>query len=297
LASFDALRTAPNIEIVGVITQPPRPVGRHQTLTPTPVATWAKQHHLPLFAWPSLRSVDVVSHITALRPDIAIVAAYGLIVPQTILNIPVQGCLNIHASLLPAYRGASPIAAALLNGEHETGVTFMRMDAGLDTGPIVQMFTMPIPPTATRPELETQLADLAANNIMNVISDYQSGRRIPQPQPTAGVSLTKKITRQDGLATWDDADYEVQKIRAYTPWPGVWTTWNSTVVKIERAHAEAATTNSTPGTVVPHATGWAIACRHGLLIPDVVQLAGKTSQPADEFLRGQPTFMGSVLGR
>lgn len=297
LPSFTTLADADDLEIVGVVTQPGRPTGRHRTVEPSAVQRWAVARHYPVLTPETLKNGSTVEHIRQLRPDAIVVAAYGLIVPPTILQLPTFGCMNIHASLLPKYRGASPIAAAIDAGDDRTGITFMLMDAGLDTGPILAQFSVEIPPRVIRPELESTLADTAGQHVLDVLRSWCARRLMPRPQATAGVSHAPRLTREDGRAQWADAAALERRIRAYAPWPGVWTRWKQQELKILSAHfLSDMAGDETPGTVLSTPGGWGVRCRRGLLIPETIQFAGKRPVPSDSVPGSYPGFVGSVLG-
>lgn len=293
--SFQRLHDSTEFDIVHVVSQPARPVGRHQDLTPTPVTAWALSQSLPVSTPVSLKTPEIENQLRSMQAELYLVAAYGLIVPQTILDIPKYHCINIHASLLPRHRGASPIAAAIATGDSETGITFMRMDAGCDTGPILQAHRLTIFEQEARPELEQRLSELASEHIVSLCTKWAAGE-IPQiTQPSLGSTVAPKLSRDDGHAVWDSAEHVLRRLRAYTPWPGCWTTWNMTQIKIISAAYTQQTFDVSPGTIVEHDGGWAIACRQGCVIPTVVQFAGKKAQPAKQVLGSYPHFLGSVL--
>jgi len=295
IPSFDAVLNDNRWEIVAVVTQPAKPVGRHQEITSTPVAQWAEKNNLPLQTPKTLKSAEALTLLSELQPDLFLVASYGLILPQGALDIPSFGSLNIHASILPKYRGASPISAAMLNGDLETGVTFMAMDAGCDTGAMLSVLTCPIEKTDTRVTLEEKISNLAALSITDVLHDWQTKKIVPQIQPEQGISLAPKIRREDGRAVWNDAVQLERQLRAYQPWPGLWTVWNQTEIKIISAAAEVSTVTEAPGMIVPHANGWAIACQNGYLVPEIIQFSGKKAQPAKNIPGSYPNFIGSTL--
>ena len=296
LPSFSALATASDVTLVGAISQPPRPVGRHGVPAPSPVAVWANEHDLPVLTPVNWRSQADLDALREWRPDVIVVAAYGVIVPADFLAIPTYGCINLHASLLPAYRGASPIAAAILQGDETTGITFMRMDEGLDTGDILIQYPCPITSTDTTVSVSERLANLAAVHIVQILADVVSGK-IPghvQPQPA---SYAKKISREDGRATWESAEQLDRRLRAYTPWPGLWTTWQGRTIKILAGEAVQDGPSGAPGTVLRLETGqWAIRCATGLFRPTEVQFSGKQPQPAERIPGSYPDFLGSQLG-
>ncbi len=295
-SSFEALADDARFEIVAIVSQPARPVGRKQVLTPTAIAAWAEKRGLPVSTPEQLRQQSEVEKIlAAFKADLFVVADYGLIVPTNILKLPLMGCLNIHASLLPAWRGASPIAQTILHGEKDTGVTLMVMDAGLDTGPIVQQWSIDLTGQETRPELEQRLSLLAAEHIVEAISEYFDGQIKPEPQENEKKSLAPKITVEDGQATWGSAVVLERKIRAFQPWPGLWTMWNGQRMKILAATVQPGSPLTPPGTIEIDGKRWKISCHDGWLAPSQVQFSGKNPQPAETIPGSYQNFIGSQL--
>lgn len=296
LPSFSVLASADDIHVVGCISQPARPVGRHGVLTPSPVAVWANEQQLPVLTPVNWRTETDLAALREWRPDVIVVAAYGVIVPADFLAIPTYGCINLHASLLPAYRGASPIAAAILHGDTTTGITYMRMDEGLDTGDILTQYSCSIQSTDTTVSLTQRVAQLAAEHIVQTLEDVVSGNSIGQPQAQSA-SYAKKITREDGRATWESAEQLDRRLRAYTPWPGLWTTWKGRTIKILAGEVVLDGPSEAPGTVVELEMGqWAIRCATGLFRPTEVQFSGKQPQAAEQIPGSYPDFLGSQLG-
>ncbi|MGH7043908.1 MAG: methionyl-tRNA formyltransferase, partial [Acetobacteraceae bacterium] len=239
----------------------------------------------------------------ALRLDAAVVAAYGLILPPAMLDAPMRGCLNIHASLLPRWRGAAPIQAAILAGDAVTGVTIMRMDAGLDTGPMLRAGSVPIPPRATAAELHDVLADLGAQLVLRVLADPPPPvSQPPVPQPAEGASYAPRLTRADGRIDWTrDAVALDRQVRAFTPWPGSFTALAGVTLKVLAAQPEPGEGGGagTPGVVLDRGAGdgaLRVACGAGALRLTRVQLAGGPALDAAAFLRGHPLPPGAHLG-
>lgn len=303
LASL-AVNSPSPAEVVLVVSQPDQPVGRSGTLTAPPVAAFARAHGLPLVQPERIRGD--AAFLTTLRdtaPDLLLVAAYGKILPPEILDTPRLFPVNVHASILPAYRGASPISQAILNGAPETGVTLMRMDAGLDTGPILDrpyaVQRVPIAADATTDTLTQTLSRIGVRQVSELLSDLSSGAHpacIEQDAPTT--PLTRPLEKADGLLRFAEhsATALERRVRAMDPWPVAHTTWNGQLLRIWRASVVAETPDAPPGTVVPHAAGAAITTADGLLAPTELQLAGKKRLPIEEFLRGARGFVGSTLG-
>jgi len=277
-------------DIVAVYCQPPRPAGRGQSVRRCPVHEAALKLGLPVRTPARLRK-DTAEHaaFAALDLDAAVVAAYGLILPKPMLDAPRRGCLNIHASLLPRWRGAAPIQAAILAGDSESGVTIMQMDEGLDTGAMLLVEATPITAATTAPLLHDALADIGARLILRVLEHPP----IPRPQPEAGVTYAAKLTREDGLIDWTrDAATLDRQIRALNPWPGTYTMLDGDILKIHAATLE-------PGSGPPGAAVDAqlrVATGAGLLQLTRVQAPGRAAMDAAAFLRGHPVAAGTRLG-
>ena len=300
--TLDAL--AREHELLAVYTQPDKPAGRGRKLTPVPVKTWADERGVPVYQPRSLRKEpETIETLRALRPDAIVVVAYGLILPQVVLDLPPCGCLNLHASLLPKYRGAAPIPAAILAGEVETGVTVMRMDAGVDTGPIYAQARQAIWPDDTSATLGVRLAELGARLMLHSLPKILRRDIQPVEQDHAQATLSPKIDKGDGRVDWSRPALHIERmIRAYTPWPGAWTQWDGLKLKIVRAAASGegspAPAGRPNGQVIPlGGRGAGVVTGAGVLELREVQLAGRHVLPIDQFLRGQPSLVGSVLGR
>jgi methionyl-tRNA formyltransferase len=277
-------------EIAAVYCQPPRPAGRGYALRPCPVQVAAEELGVAARTPARLRG-DLAEQqaFGSLRLDAAVVAAYGLILPQPMLDAPRRGCLNIHASLLPRWRGAAPIQAAILAGDAETGITIMRMDAGLDTGPMLLQEAVAITPTTTGAQLHDKLAGLGARLILRALAEDPP----PVPQPEAGVSYAPKLTREAGRIDWSrDSGSIERQIRAFDPWPGSFTLLHGKVLKV--LAGELVTGSGAAGTVLDERL--TIACGTGALRLMRVQLAGGPAMPADAFLRGHQVPAGTKLG-
>jgi methionyl-tRNA formyltransferase len=284
-----ALHTAGHT-IVAVYCQPPRPAGRGQAVRRCPTHVAADALGIQVRTPSRLRNDgDAQSAFAALGSDVAVVAAYGLILPQAMLDAPRLGCLNIHASLLPRWRGAGPIQAAILAGDAETGITIMQMDAGLDTGPMLVQQAVPITGTTTAASLHDVLADMGARLIVRALSETAS----PVSQPVDGVTYAPKLGREDGRLDWNDrASALDRRVRAFDPWPGTFTLLDGVVLKV--LAAQPAEGNGPPGTVLDDAL--MVACGQGALRLTRVQLPGRGALDAAAFLRGRPVPAGTVLG-
>lgn len=296
IPAFKALIRDENFSLTLAITQPDRPAGRKQLLIPSPIKTEALKNDIHLLQPEKISLVK--NEIASLSPDIIIVAAYGQIIPEEILNIPKHGCLNLHASLLPKYRGAAVIQAAILNGDKETGLTVIKMDKGLDTGPILVQMTVPIEENDTTGTLHDRLAELSPEFLISTIKKYVSGKIDPKPQSQEGSSYAKTIAKGDGLIDWSKPAIFLERfLRAMSPWPTAWTWLKGKQLKIISAQNKPIEINSyKPGKTFKYNSGLAVQCGKDALIIKRLKLEGKNELSSEEFLRGQKEFMGSVLG-
>lgn len=267
-------------QIACVYTQPPRPAGRGQAPRPSPVAALAETMGLPLRTPSTLRDPAALAELAALRVDVAVVVAYGLILPQPALDVPVYGCLNIHASLLPRWRGAAPIHRAIMAGDRETGVCIMRMEAGLDTGPVLLRQTMPIRFDDTTGDLHDRLAQLGAEMIVQALATLPDLASVPQPD--AGVTYAGKIDKSEARVDWTRPAAEVDRqVRGLSPHPGAWVEVSGERVRLLRSRLAAG--RGAPGQVLH---GFTVACGEGAVEITELQRAGKRPMPSHEALRG-----------
>ena len=250
--SLNGLFQSAEHEIIAVYTQPDRPAGRGRKIMPSAVKAWALEHHLPVYQPLNFKSEEAIETLKQLAPDIMVVIAYGLILPRSVLALPRLGCINVHASLLPRWRGASPIQHALLHGDKESGVTIMQMDAGMDTGAILMQATCPVEATDTSETLHDRLAHLSILPLLTTLSAIQSGLHEAIPQASQGVTYAHKIEKQDALIQWSDSAEEiVNKIRAFNPWPVAWTHAGETILRIHGARVESSSLNDAqPGCIL-----------------------------------------------
>jgi len=285
-------------DVVGVVTQPDRAGGRGQRLLAAPIKEAAQARGLPIFQPRTLRTPEALEHLAAWRPDVIVVAAFGQILRAPVLELPPHGCLNIHASLLPRYRGAAPIPAAILNGESTTGVTIMRLDEGLDTGPILAQAELPIRADDTTGSLTARLADLGARLLSRTLPGWLTGDVLPRPQNVEKATYCQLMRKKDGQLDWtNSAAYLERQIRACDPWPGAYTTWQGQRLKILRARPRADWPGeAVPGLVLALEPGVGVSTGQGLLELLEVQLAGKKPLAAELFIRGQRKMIGSRLG-
>jgi methionyl-tRNA formyltransferase len=297
---LEALAASPEVEVVGVVTTPPRPVGRDAVITPTPVERRAKRLGLPVFAPERLREPMGRVAVEVLEPELLVLADYGQIVPQALLDLPRHGALNLHPSLLPRHRGAIPVPAAIMAGDEVTGVSLMRMDAGLDTGPVIARVEVPLIGDEDSPALEARLAEVAADLLRSSLPDWLAGRLRAVPQPAAGATLTRPLRREDGRMdpTMPASELE-RRVRALRPWPGTYLDRpdGRLIVHESRSLDEIAPPALVPGDLVAVGTGKATALGlvtgRGLLGLDVVQPAGKGRMTGAELVRGRPGWLAT----
>jgi methionyl-tRNA formyltransferase len=293
-------RLAKNFRIIAVVTQPDKPKGREMRLQFSPVKILAQKFGLPILQPTKARDERFISQLQELKPDLIVVVAYGQILPQSILDLPKFGCLNVHTSLLPKYRGASPIQSVILNGENETGVTIMKMDAGLDTGGIISQTRTAILPEDNSQMLHDRLAQLGAELLVKTIPDYVAGKIKPQPQPNEGVTYAAKIKKDDGKIDWNEPAQKIlDRLRAFTPWPGAFTFLKTEskpqLLKIWKA--EVMENSGGAGEVLSaDKTGIVVACGGNALRILELQPEGKRRMTAQEFLAGHPLKPGDKLG-
>ena len=303
---LDALVQDSNIEITGVYTPPDRRQGRGRSSQMTPVKAYALEHELPVFQPASLRRAEVQHELVSLEPDVIVVAAYGKILPSAVLNIPPSGCLNLHPSLLPKYRGPSPVVTTILEGDETTGVTLMLLDEGMDTGPIIAQRKQDVSLGDTAETLTAALFKLGAFLLFEHLALWVAGELTCQPQDDSLASLTRKLERSDGEADWNLSSQQLsRRSRAFTPWPGLFTHWRGQVLKLlevtDSANLPEFNTpevDVAPGKVVrldQASTPAGIGTAHGVLGLKRVQLEGRSPTAAAEFLKGYPQFIGVQL--
>ncbi len=285
-------------EIVGVVTQPDRPAGRGRQLKPSPVKLVAQEAGIPVYQPVSLRSAKSADQLRVWQPDVIVVAAFGQILRPHVLDLPPKGCINVHASLLPRWRGASPIQHAILSGDQETGITLMQMDVGLDTGPIYVQDSTPIAVDESSVSLHDRLAVMGAQLLDDRLDDILQGRLQARAQEEGLATYAPLINKEAGHIDWAESAVDIdRRIRAMTPWPGAYTVWEGKGLKILRAHLlPGRTAELMPGTVSEEADALVVHTGDGLIALDLLQLAGKKAAGAEAFLRGRPQFDGANLG-
>ncbi len=295
-ASLEKLARDKNFSVVAVVTQPDKPKGRELKLTPSPVKVLAEKLNLPILQPLKARDEEFINQLREFKPDLMVVVAYGQILPQTILDLPRFGCLNVHTSLLPKYRGAAPIQWVIANGDAETGVTIMKMDAGLDTGPVLSVRRTPILPSDDSQTLHDRLGRLGAELLAETIPDFVAGKISPQPQPVEGSTYAAKIKKEDGQIDWNSPAEKIwNRLRAFTPWPGAFTFLPAEpkphLLKIWKA--EVVAKNGQPGAVLSaDKTGIVIGCGQNALRILELQREGGKRMTAEQFLIGHPLKAG-----
>lgn len=301
---LDALVTA-EVDVVAAYSQPPRKSGRGMKQTPSPVHARAEALGIPVFTPKSLRNTEDQAAFIRLCQDVqvhvAVVVAYGLILPDPILQAPRHGCVNVHASILPRWRGAAPIQRAIAAGDSETGITFMQMDTGLDTGPMLRIDRLPIHPNETGGSLHDRLADLGATGIADIVHNVVNGTTSPQPQPTEGVTYAHKLEKTEGHMDWFQSATQIDaQLRALTPWPGAFTFVPTHTAAdpmrlkiLEAVCTPDAAPKAAPGTVIDDTL--TVACGSGTLRITRLQKPGKGPMDTADFLRGFPIPAGTQL--
>ena len=294
--SLQALLAHPDFDVVGVVTQPDRKAGRGRKLKPSPVKQAALAAGITAILQPvRLREPKAFQALAALEPDLIVVTAYGQILKPEVLDLPRYGCINVHASLLPRWRGASPITAAILAGDPQTGVTIMQMDPGMDTGPILSQRAEAIRPDDTTGSLSQRLGHLGADLLIETLPCYLEDKIRPKPQPQEGATICRLVKKEHARIDWTRPAVEIERmVRAYQPWPGAFTTWRGQNLKIGEASVAEGTAK--PGLVVAWDKKAAVGTAQGLLVIEKLQLPGKKMLDIADFLRGRFDFIGAELG-
>ncbi|GAA5524606.1 methionyl-tRNA formyltransferase [Microbulbifer aestuariivivens] len=291
--------------VIAVYTQPDRPAGRGKKLLPSPVKQLALQHQLPVYQPHSLRDADAQAELQALGADIMVVVAYGLILPQVVLDMPRLGCINVHASLLPRWRGAAPIQRAIEAGDPQSGVAIMQMEAGLDTGPVLVEKRCPISPGETGGSLHDKLAQLGGPALLDALQQLAAGSATARAQDDSLANYAAKISKEEACIDWQRPAVEIERsIRAFNPFPVCWTTLagdkGEQRLRVYRAQLERGCHSDAPGTILAaDAEGILVACGREALRLQELQLPGKKALSADELLRGHGALFatGTRLGQ
>ena len=285
---LDALLSSGH-QVVGVFTQPDRPAGRGKKLMPGPVKALAEEHNLPVFQPVSLRPQENQQLVSELNADVMVVVAYGLILPKAVLDMPRLGCINVHGSLLPRWRGAAPIQRSLWAGDSETGVTIMRMDVGLDTGDMLYKLACPITAEDTSATLYDKLADLGPQGLMKTLQQLADGKAQPEVQDEALVTYAEKLSKEEAQLDWSLSAAQLERcIRAFNPWPMSWMTIDEHPVKIWKASVIDGEVNAEPGTIIDATRhGIQVATAEGILNLESLQPAGKKAMSAQDLLNSR----------
>lgn len=285
---LDALLSSQH-QIVGVFTQPDRPAGRGNKLTPSPVKVLAEQHNLPVFQPVSLRPEDNQKLVSDLNADVMVVVAYGLILPKAVLDMPRLGCINVHGSLLPRWRGAAPIQRALWAGDAETGVTIMQMDVGLDTGDMLHKVSCPITAQDTSATLYDKLAEMGPQGLLATLAELANGTATPEKQDEALVTYAEKLSKEEARLNWTLSAAQLERcVRAFNPWPVSFFMIDGQPVKVWQSQAIVAEQNQAPGTIISaDKHGIAVATSEGALLMTQLQPSGKKSMSAQDLLNSR----------
>jgi methionyl-tRNA formyltransferase len=287
-------------QVVGVVTQPDRPRGRGQKVTDAPVKMTAVKHGLPVFQPARLRDPEVTQIITNWAPDLGVVAAYGKILPESLLHLPRLGMINVHASLLPWYRGAAPVQRAVIDGVPQTGVTIMRMVAALDAGAMFAKVTRPVGPDETSDVVERDLAELGASLLVEVMEDLAVGRAIEEPQDDSLSTYASKVTKDEGLVDWTLPAVAIHnRVRGLYPWPHAFTYLEGKRLILMRTHVESEPTTASPGTIVDVTGGLLQVATgdSGRLVIDEIQPEGRRAMKTRDYLAGHPIQAGVRFSR
>ncbi len=283
-------------EVVAVYTQPDRGAGRGRPLAGSPVKKLALDRGLPVLQPASLKPEREAEGLEGLRPDVIVVAAYGRILPRRVLDIPPLGCLNVHPSLLPRHRGASPVASAILAGDEDSGVSIMLLDEGMDTGPILAQTRQAIGPGDTTGSLTARLSELGAGLLLETLARWAEGKLEPRPQGEEAVSYSRPLAREDGEIDWRLPARELdRRLRAFQPWPGCYSRWRGRLLKVIEAVPLPGEGAGEPGRVRARGRGVGVDTGEGVLELVRVQGEGRGAMSGGEFARGQPGFVGAVL--
>jgi methionyl-tRNA formyltransferase len=289
-----------NYRVVAVYTQPDRRAGRGQQIRTSAAKQWALSRRLNVMQIERFTEAGAIEGLIAQEPDLIVVAAFGMILPKEVLELPKYGCLNVHPSMLPRYRGPSPVATAILEGEERTGVTIMLMDAGMDTGPILKQREVPIKNDDTTGSVDLKLSRIGAEMLIETIPLWVQGQIVPQPQDKSKATYSRMITKEDGEIEWRLSTVELwRRIRAFEPWPGCYTIWNGKRIKLVKVLPLYGKESDEPGKVISLPAGKpvkvGVKTGDGVLGLIEVQMEGKREMTAEEFVRGQRDFIGGNL--
>lgn len=293
---LSALIEDQNLDVVAVVCQPDKPVGRKGTVTPPAIKTIAIDNGIAVIQPKSLKNDETLDHIRPFEADLFVVVAYGKIIPQAVLDIPKLGSINVHPSLLPEYRGPAPMQAAIAEGDDQTGVSIMLLDAGMDTGPILAQEVLSLDADETYGSLVGKVHQMGPRLLVSTIKRYIAGDITPLPQDHNRATLTSLLKREDGHIDWTAPLIQLErKIRAYDPWPGTWTMWNNKRIKILKARESDFKADVPPGTVTVKENQLFVDCYDGTLQILELQLEGKPAMSTEAFMTGNTDIVGSVL--
>lgn len=284
--------------VVGVVTQPDRPAGRGQQTTPSPVRQFAESHDIPVVAPEKIRTAEFYEQLRNWHPEIIVVVAYGRILPKTLLEVPPRGCLNVHYSLLPKYRGAAPAAWTIINGEREGGVTTMRLVEKMDAGAIYLQEKIGLASDETTGSLQEKLTPIGARLLMETLRRLKEGSLTAKEQDESRATLAPILKREDGLIAWDRAASEIERrVRGFDPWPGSFTYLNGKLLKVHRAKIISGELKGSPGEIVKaDGAGFWVATASGVIALEEVQLENKKRLPGVEFIKGARIKAGDRFG-
>lgn len=296
-----ALVDDPVFEVVAVVSQPDRPQGRDHAIAPTPVKSIALDHQIPVLQPSTLRDDSIVSTLLALNADYFVVVAYGKIIPQAVLDVPRLGCVNVHPSLLPKYRGPSPMNWAIAEGDATTGVTIMLLDAGMDTGPILSQASIGVDSDETMETLMAKAHEQGVPLLVDTLKRFAAGEIVPVAQNDEAATMTKLLDRDDGRIDWTLPMAVIERrLRAYQPWPGLWTVWNrngvETRIKIHSLQPSDFRADLPPGTVLKQNSRLFVDCSDGTIEIHELQPEGKPRMSAEAFVLGYSDVNGAMLG-
>lgn len=296
--SLEALIHYGGVEVAAVVTQPDRPKGRGLAISPPPIKVLAEQAKIPVLQPEKIRTENFLGGMRKLSPQVIIVVAYGKILPPELLAIPPRGAINVHASLLPKYRGAAPIQWALINGEETTGVTIMQLDEGMDTGPILLMEEIKIEPTDTAGTLHDRLAGLGARALIKTLDGLQKGTIIPRPQPKTGVSYAPMLKKEDGRIDWRQPAEKISNlIRGLDPWPGSYSYWRGKLCHLYKPRLFEGAEKKAPGEIIQaDDSGLLVATGRDYILITEIKIEGSRRMAVADFRRGHKINIGENLG-
>lgn len=296
LPTLQALHKSDEHDVIAVYSQPPKPAGRGKKLRSCPVHTFADEYGIPAYTPASLKSSEVQAEFATNQADVAVVAAYGLLLPQAILDTPQHGCINVHPSALPRWRGAAPLQRTIMAGDTASAMCIMQMAAGLDTGDVLWRETVAIPETMNAGELHDRMANLGAHGILETLQHIQNGTLTATPQTEDGVTYAQKITKEEAQIEWSQSAKQIyDHIRGLSPFPGAFFTYRGEKIKVFDAKYTPSSPNEKAGILSDQNT-FSITCANGIISPKTLQRAGKQRMAVSDFLNGFEWVVGERLG-